>query len=161
MLGSCCCCCCFIRILKWLNYICCISLKRLRGLFLLLVHWKLLKLHYLVLQICLGANQEWVEDPTNRSTLFTRNRIRMTLTDLSSRGLFFMHLTWFMHPVSWRILVKRPIFTVSDPFSPAAIFRSELQALIAACRRTRLHVDRMCSNLMHQAVTIMPVSFRV
>ncbi|OIT21678.1 trna(ile)-lysidine synthase, chloroplastic [Nicotiana attenuata] len=72
-------------------------------------------------KICLGANQEWVEDPTNRSTLFTRNRIRMTLTDLSS-----------------------------------PIFRSELQALIAACRRTRLHVDRICSNLMHQAVTIMP-----
>ncbi|XP_016455154.1 uncharacterized protein LOC107779273 isoform X2 [Nicotiana tabacum] len=68
-------------------------------------------------KICLGANQEWVEDPTNRSTLFTRNRI--------------------------------------------PIFRSELQALIAACRRTRLHVDRMCSNLMHQAVTIMPEGYVV
>nr|XP_016455160.1 PREDICTED: uncharacterized protein LOC107779281 [Nicotiana tabacum] len=72
--------------------------------------------------ICLGANQEWIEDPTNRSALFTRDRIRMTLTDLAS-----------------------------------PIFRSELQALISACRRTRSHVDKMCSNLLHQAVTIMPV----
>ncbi|XP_016506151.1 uncharacterized protein LOC107823950 isoform X1 [Nicotiana tabacum] len=77
-------------------------------------------------KICLGANQEWVEDPTNRSALFTRNRIRMTLTDLAS-----------------------------------PIFRSELQALIAACRRTRSHVDKMCSNLLHQAVTIMPEGYAV
>lgn len=77
-------------------------------------------------KICLAANQEWVEDPTNRSALFARNRIRMILTDLAS-----------------------------------PIFRSELQALIAACRRTRLHVDKICSNLMHQAVTIMPVSSTV
>ncbi|KAJ8551975.1 hypothetical protein K7X08_028418 [Anisodus acutangulus] len=53
-------------------------------------------------KICVGANQEWVEDPTNRSALFARNRIRMILNDLAS-----------------------------------SIFRSELQALIAACRRTR------------------------
>ncbi|KAK4369494.1 hypothetical protein RND71_013286 [Anisodus tanguticus] len=75
-------------------------------------------------KICDGANQEWVEDPTNRSTLFARNRIRMILTDLAS-----------------------------------PIFRSELQALIAACRRTRLDVDKICSNLMHQTVTIMPEGY--
>lgn len=61
-----------------------ILLKRFRWLFLFLVHWNLLKLHYLVLQICLAANQEWVEDPTNRSALFARNRIRMILTSLTS-----------------------------------------------------------------------------
>ncbi|XP_060169761.1 uncharacterized protein LOC132600548 [Lycium barbarum] len=77
-------------------------------------------------KICLGANQEWVEDPTNRSALFARNRIRMILTDLAS-----------------------------------PIFRSELQALIDACRRTRLHVDIICSNLMHRAVTIMPEGYAV
>ncbi|KAG5577958.1 hypothetical protein H5410_058092 [Solanum commersonii] len=77
-------------------------------------------------KICLAANQEWVEDPTNRSALFARNRIRMILTDLAS-----------------------------------PIFRSELQALIAACRRTRLHVDKICSNLIDQAVTIMPEGYVV
>lgn len=77
-------------------------------------------------KICLAANQEWVEDPTNRSALFARNRIRMILTSLTS-----------------------------------PIFRSELQALIAACRRTRLHVDKICSDLMHQAVTIMPEGYAV
>ncbi|XP_073154544.1 uncharacterized protein [Henckelia pumila] len=32
--------------------------------------------------ICRGGNQQWVEDPTNRSLLYARNRIRMTLNDL-------------------------------------------------------------------------------
>ncbi|XP_077219695.1 adenine nucleotide alpha hydrolases-like superfamily protein [Tasmannia lanceolata] len=35
-------------------------------------------------KICLGASQEWVEDPTNQSSLFARNRIRMSLRNLSS-----------------------------------------------------------------------------
>lgn len=38
-------------------------------------------------KICQGANQDWVEDPTNRSSLFARNRIRMSLGDLSSGTL--------------------------------------------------------------------------
>ncbi|XP_050937762.1 uncharacterized protein LOC103500981 isoform X3 [Cucumis melo] len=38
-------------------------------------------------KICQGANQDWVEDPTNRSSLFARNRIRMSLGDLSSSTL--------------------------------------------------------------------------
>ncbi|CAL5186475.1 unnamed protein product [Lathyrus oleraceus] len=35
-------------------------------------------------QICQGGTEEWVEDPTNQSMLFTRNRIRMALNHLSS-----------------------------------------------------------------------------
>ncbi|XP_061366426.1 uncharacterized protein LOC133309648 [Gastrolobium bilobum] len=35
-------------------------------------------------KICQGASEDWVEDPTNQSPLFTRNRIRMTLNTLSS-----------------------------------------------------------------------------
>ncbi|GMP59849.1 hypothetical protein CsSME_00022957 [Camellia sinensis var. sinensis] len=35
-------------------------------------------------KICQGGNQEWVEDPTNQSPLFARNRIRMALKRLSS-----------------------------------------------------------------------------
>ncbi|XP_052200233.1 uncharacterized protein LOC127806771 isoform X2 [Diospyros lotus] len=35
-------------------------------------------------KICQGAKQEWVEDPTNQSPLFARNRIRMALKKLSS-----------------------------------------------------------------------------
>jgi tRNA(Ile)-lysidine synthase len=37
-----------------------------------------------LLQICLWGNQECVEDPTNQILLFSRNRIRMSLRDLSS-----------------------------------------------------------------------------
>ncbi|KAJ4781910.1 tRNA(Ile)-lysidine synthase [Rhynchospora pubera] len=36
------------------------------------------------LQICQGSTLEWVEDPTNKSMLFARNRIRSSLTNLSS-----------------------------------------------------------------------------
>ncbi|KAL4317009.1 hypothetical protein AHAS_Ahas15G0342200 [Arachis hypogaea] len=35
-------------------------------------------------KICHGVSEDWVEDPTNQSPLFTRNRIRMALSDLSS-----------------------------------------------------------------------------
>ena len=40
------------------------------------------------LQICKGGNQEWVEDPTNQSPVFARNRIRMSLNNLSSCELY-------------------------------------------------------------------------
>ncbi|CAI9100337.1 OLC1v1037312C1 [Oldenlandia corymbosa var. corymbosa] len=77
-------------------------------------------------QICLGANQEWVEDPTNQSSLFARNRIRMGLNNLSS-----------------------------------SIFRAELLAVISACRRTRVHVDQVCTKLINEAVNIMPEGYAV
>ncbi|KAI3524617.1 hypothetical protein L1887_03276 [Cichorium endivia] len=35
-------------------------------------------------KICEEGKQEWVEDPTNQKTIFTRNRIRMALGNLSS-----------------------------------------------------------------------------
>lgn len=35
-------------------------------------------------KICQGGNQPWVEDPTNRSPIFARNRIRMSLGNLST-----------------------------------------------------------------------------
>lgn len=78
------------------------------------------------LQICERNNQKWVEDPTNRSSIFTRNRIRMALQDMKT-----------------------------------CAFRSELQALISVCRRTRLYVDHICQVLLNQAVTIMPHGYAV
>lgn len=77
-------------------------------------------------KICLGANQDWVEDPTNQNLLFARNRIRMSFRDFSSR-----------------------------------IFKSELQAVISACRRTRSYVDQVCSKLMSQAVVIMDLGYAI
>ncbi|XP_021903238.1 uncharacterized protein LOC110818616 isoform X1 [Carica papaya] len=71
-------------------------------------------------KICQGANQDWVEDPTNKNKLFARNRIRMSLGNL-----------------------------------PSSIFRSELQAVILACRKTRSCVDKICSDLINQTLTIM------
>ena len=37
-----------------------------------------------LLQICQGGEQNWVEDPTNQNLLYTRNRIRVLLRDYSS-----------------------------------------------------------------------------
>ncbi|KAL7106504.1 hypothetical protein ACP275_07G117400 [Erythranthe tilingii] len=34
--------------------------------------------------ICRSGNQQWVEDPTNKSPVYARNRIRMSLSNLSS-----------------------------------------------------------------------------
>ncbi|KAF7819811.1 tRNA(Ile)-lysidine synthase [Senna tora] len=71
-------------------------------------------------KVCQGGSKDWVEDPTNQSPLFARNRIRMSLTDLSSSA-----------------------------------FKSELQAVISACRMTRLYIDQVCYSLINQAVIIM------
>ncbi|XP_057788518.1 uncharacterized protein LOC131005521 isoform X5 [Salvia miltiorrhiza] len=75
--------------------------------------------------ICRGGHQQWVEDPTNRSPLYVRNRIRMSLSNMSS------------------------------------VFKAELQATISACRRTRMHVEKLCRLLLNQAVTIMPHGYAV
>ncbi|KAF8400793.1 hypothetical protein HHK36_014095 [Tetracentron sinense] len=78
-------------------------------------------------KICQGGNQEWVEDPTNQSPLFARNRIRMSLRNLTCE----------------------------------CIFRSELQTIISACRRTRSYIDQICGSLINQAVTIMDHGYAV
>ncbi|GLT48580.1 hypothetical protein SLA2020_221970 [Shorea laevis] len=77
-------------------------------------------------KICHGVHKEWVEDPTNRSPLFARNRIRMSLGNLSS-----------------------------------CISKSELLAVISACRKTRAYVDKICRNLINQAVTIVNQGYAV
>ncbi|KAK1550098.1 hypothetical protein Q3G72_013592 [Acer saccharum] len=77
-------------------------------------------------KICQGGNQDWVEDPTNRSPLFARNRIRMSLGNLSS-----------------------------------CIFKSELQAVISTCRKTRSYVDHICSDLINRTVTIVNDGYAV
>ncbi|PIN03983.1 tRNA(Ile)-lysidine synthetase [Handroanthus impetiginosus] len=76
--------------------------------------------------ICRGGNQQWVEDPTNRSPIYARNRIRMSLSNLSS-----------------------------------PMFKAELHAAISECRRTRLHVDRLCHLLLNEIVSIMPHGYAV
>ncbi|XP_078431790.1 adenine nucleotide alpha hydrolases-like superfamily protein isoform X2 [Wolffia australiana] len=70
-------------------------------------------------KICVGSSQEWVEDPSNLSPIYVRNRIRILLKDL-----------------------------------PSDTFRSELQALISACRVTRSYVDQICHHLIQQCVMI-------
>eukprot|EP00257_Ricinus_communis_P014115 XP_015571715.1 uncharacterized protein LOC8268361 isoform X7 [Ricinus communis] len=77
-------------------------------------------------KICQVAGQDWVEDPTNQSPLYARNRIRMSLGNLSS-------LT----------------------------FKSELQAVISACRKTRAFVDQTCRNLINQAVTLIHQGYAI
>ncbi|GKV06607.1 hypothetical protein SLEP1_g18480 [Rubroshorea leprosula] len=77
-------------------------------------------------KVCHRFHKEWVEDPTNRSPLFARNRIRMSLGNLSS-----------------------------------CILKSELLAVISACRETRAYVDKICHNLINQAVTIVNQGYAV
>ncbi|KAH7572574.1 hypothetical protein ACOSP7_015376 [Xanthoceras sorbifolium] len=77
-------------------------------------------------KICQGGNQDWVEDPTNQSPLFARNRIRISLGHLSS-----------------------------------CTFKSELQAVISACRKARSYVEHICSNLINRTVTIMDHGYAV
>uniref|UniRef100_K7L0G8 tRNA(Ile)-lysidine synthetase n=1 Tax=Glycine max TaxID=3847 RepID=K7L0G8_SOYBN len=40
-------------------------------------------------KICQGGSENWVEDPTNQSPLYARNRIRMVLNNLSSSAFKF------------------------------------------------------------------------
>ncbi|KAG6587963.1 hypothetical protein SDJN03_16528, partial [Cucurbita argyrosperma subsp. sororia] len=77
-------------------------------------------------KICQGANQDWVEDPTNRSSLFARNRIRISLGDMSSCTL-----------------------------------KSELHAIISACRKTRLFVDHACLSLANLTLTITELGYAI
>lgn len=77
-------------------------------------------------KICQASCQEWVEDPTNRNPVYARNRIRMSLGNLSS-----------------------------------CTFKSELQAIISLCRKTRSFIDHKCCSLIHQAVTIMAHGYAV
>lgn len=41
-----------------------------------------------IYKICQGSNHLWVEDPTNNSMLYARNRIRASLRSLSTEGTF-------------------------------------------------------------------------
>ncbi|TKY44633.1 tRNA(Ile)-lysidine synthase [Spatholobus suberectus] len=77
-------------------------------------------------KICQGGNEDWVEDPTNQSPLYARNRIRMVLNNLSSTA-----------------------------------FKSELQAMISACRITRTYVDQIGYSLIREAVVIMDHGYAV
>ncbi|KAF5945740.1 hypothetical protein HYC85_015968 [Camellia sinensis] len=127
-------------------------------------------------KICQGGNQEWVEDPTNQSPLFARNRIRMALKRLSScnytdrhdnldkswiyRHYFFSYKYLYRISNSWIDGVISAMQIISS-FSYFAIFRSDLQAVISTCRRTRLYVDQSCCNLINQSVTIMNKGYAV
>ncbi|KAG6410862.1 hypothetical protein SASPL_128933 [Salvia splendens] len=42
--------------------------------------------------ICRGGNQQWVEDPTNRSHLYARNRIRESLSNMSCNPILLAEL---------------------------------------------------------------------
>jgi hypothetical protein len=49
-------------------------------------------------QICRGSNQSWVEDPTNNSMMYARNRIRASLRNLSTEGLqLYLKLPCLIH----------------------------------------------------------------
>ncbi|KAG2306910.1 hypothetical protein Bca4012_084134 [Brassica carinata] len=77
-------------------------------------------------KICQWGRQDWVEDPTNLSQLFVRNRIRTSIGNIQSGN-----------------------------------FKSELQAVISECRRTRLFVDKVCTDLLKQTVTVTDKGYAV
>ncbi|URE14751.1 PP-loop family [Musa troglodytarum] len=66
------------------------------------------------LPICQGANQEWVEDPTNQSPLYARNRIRSSLRRLSS--VYFTKTqtnSWQYFPVALGLHPQLPMQELS------------------------------------------------
>ncbi|CAN7126935.1 unnamed protein product [Brassica rapa subsp. narinosa] len=77
-------------------------------------------------KICQWGRQDWVEDPTNLSQLYARNRIRTSIGNLQSDT-----------------------------------FKSELQAVISECRRTRSFVDKVCTDLINQTVSVTDKGYAV
>lgn len=77
-------------------------------------------------KICQWGRQDWVEDPTNLSQLFVRNRIRTSIGNIQSDT-----------------------------------FKSELQAVISECRRTRSFVDKVCTDLINQTVSVTDKGYAV
>ncbi|XP_009102497.1 uncharacterized protein LOC103828623 isoform X1 [Brassica rapa] len=77
-------------------------------------------------KICQWGRQDWVEDPTNLSQLYVRNRIRTSIGNLQSDT-----------------------------------FKSELQAVISECRRTRSFVDKVCTDLINQTVSVTDKGYAV
>ncbi|KAL0655863.1 hypothetical protein Bca4012_076447 [Brassica carinata] len=77
-------------------------------------------------KICQWGRQDWVEDPTNLSQLYVRNRIRTSIGNIQSDT-----------------------------------FKSELQAVISECRRTRSFVDKVCTDLINQTVSVTDKGYAV
>ncbi|CAH2052685.1 unnamed protein product [Thlaspi arvense] len=85
-------------------------------------------------KICQWGRQDWVEDPTNLSQLFVRNRIRTSIGNLQS-GKSYQ--------------------------TSNCTFKSELQEVISECRRTRSFVDKVCTDLLKQTVTVTDKGYAV
>ncbi|CAL5022729.1 unnamed protein product [Urochloa decumbens] len=69
-------------------------------------------------QICQGSYQSWVEDPTNNSMMYVRNRIRASLRNLSAEGTFLSgvhklisscRLTRTLVDYTWNIISKQSV----------------------------------------------------
>ncbi|XP_059433610.1 uncharacterized protein LOC132166751 isoform X2 [Corylus avellana] len=80
------------------------------------------------------------------------------LLDFSKEDMYKICLwgnqEWVEDPSNQILLFARNRIRMSLRDSSSCMFKSELQAVISACRRTRSYVDQVCSKLINQAVVV-------
>ncbi|XP_071742320.1 uncharacterized protein [Rutidosis leptorrhynchoides] len=94
-------------------------------------------------------------DGTSSSVLLVR-----PLLDFSKQDLYKIcqeaKQKWVEDPTNQNTTFARNRIRMSLGNSSSCIFKSELQAIILACRKTRFYVDQVSQSLINQAVIVMP-----
>lgn len=68
---------------------------------------------------------------------------------------------WVEDPTNRNMLFARNRIRMSLGSLSSCMFKSEIMAVISACRKTRAYVDQVCHNLINQAVTIVDHGYAV
>ncbi|KAL6573577.1 hypothetical protein OROHE_002036 [Orobanche hederae] len=106
----------------------------------------------------LFATTSCLHDGTSNSILLVR-----PLLDFSKQDLYKIceagKQKWVEDPTNQNTIFARNRIRKSLGTLSSSIFKSELQAIISACRRTRVYVDHVCHTLINQAVTVMPQGY--
>ncbi|KAI3711610.1 hypothetical protein L1987_70149 [Smallanthus sonchifolius] len=100
------------------------------------------------------------DDGISNSILLVR-----PLLDFSKQDLYKIceggKQEWVEDPTNQNTIFARNRIRMSLRNSSSSVFKSELQAIIFACRRTRVYVDHICQTLIDQAVTVMPQGYTI
>ncbi|GKC20088.1 putative tRNA(Ile)-lysidine synthetase, partial [Tanacetum coccineum] len=97
----------------------------------------------------------------------TSNRILLVrpLLDFTKQDLYKIRKgskqEWVEDPTNQKTIFARNRIRRSLGDLSSSIFKSELQAIIFACRQTRFFVDQICQTLINQSVTVMPQGYAI
>ncbi|XP_076911600.1 uncharacterized protein LOC143569618 isoform X1 [Bidens hawaiensis] len=87
------------------------------------------------------------------------------LLDLSKQDLYKIcegeKQEWVEDPTNQNTIFARNRIRMALKNLSSSTFKSELQAVILACRRTRFFVDQVCQNLINEAVMVMPQGYAI